>query len=157
MASRTPASVNSGAATGGRGGAEIDRGLRWSRAGGIERAGTDSATRTGATCLVGSGDGIGARRTGRTTVLVWVDRAGVEALTRVTGVLVRVGLAFTRLFCFTEDLFTVAFRAVERALPLTFRCDAAAFNCFPLLGLWPRRNAGDQDVDPGAPLYDLEL
>jgi hypothetical protein len=146
--------VNSGTATGGRGGAEIDRGLRWSRAGGIERAGTASATRAGATCLVGSGDGIGALRTGTTTVLVWVDRAGVEALARVTRALVRVGLAFTRLCCFAVDLFaidlfaidfftvdllTVDLRAVERALPLTFRCDAAAFNCFPLFGLWPRR------------------
>jgi hypothetical protein len=84
-------------------------------------------------------------------VLVWVDRAGVEALARVTRVLVRVGLAFTRLFCFAADLFAVDFRAVERALPLTFRCDAAAFNCFPLLGLWPRRNAGNQERRPGAP------
>jgi hypothetical protein len=127
--------VNSVTATGGRGGAEIDGGRRWSRAGGIERAGTASATRTGATCLVGSGDGIGARRTG-TTVLVWVDRAGVEALARVTRVLVRVSLAFTRLFCLAAaDFFAVGFRAVERTLPLTFRCDAAAFNCFPLLGL----------------------
>jgi hypothetical protein len=108
--------VNSGTATGGRGGAEIDKGLRWSRAGGIERAGTASGTRTGATCLVGSGDGIGARRTGTTTaVLVWVDRAGVEALARVTGVLVRVGLAFKGLFGLAVD-----FRAVERNLPLTF-------------------------------------
>jgi len=139
MASSTPASANSGTATGGRGGAETDRGLRWSRAGGIERAGTASATRTGATCLVGSGDGIGARLTGTTTV-AWVERAGVEALARVTGVLVRVGLAFVRLFCFavdffTVDLFTVDFRAVDRALPVTFWCDAAAFNCFPLFGL----------------------
>jgi len=112
----------------------MDMGLRWSRAGGIERAGTVSATRAGATCLVGNGDGIGALRTGTTTVLVWVERAGVAARARVTGVLVRVGLAFTRLFCFAVDV-----REVERALPLTFRCDAAAFNCFPLFGLWPRR------------------
>jgi len=86
---------------------------------------------------------------GTTRVLVWVDRAGVAALARVTGVLVRVGLPFTRLFgfaldflaidFFTVDFFTVDLRAVERALPLTFRRDAAAFNCFPLLGLWPRR------------------
>ena len=102
MASRTPASVNSGTATGGRGGAGIDKGLRWSRAGGIERAGTASGTRTGATCRVGSGDGIGARRTGTTTaVLAWVDRAGVEALARVTGV--RVGLAFKGLFGLAVD------------------------------------------------------
>jgi hypothetical protein len=136
----------------------MDRGLRWSRAGGIERAGTVSAARAGATCLVGSGDGIGALRTG-TTTLVWVERAGVAARARVTGVLVRVGLAFARLFCFavdffTTDFFTVDLRAVERALPLTFRCDAAAFNCFPLLGLWPRLNAGDQDAYL-APPYDL--
>jgi hypothetical protein len=132
----------------------MDRGLRWSRAGGIERAGTVSAARAGATCLVGSGDGIGALRTGTTTVLVWVERAGVAARARVTGVLVRVGLAFERLFCFAVDFFTVDLRAVERSLPLTFRCDAAAFNCFPLLGLWPRLNAGDQDAYL-APPYDL--
>jgi hypothetical protein len=89
----------------------------------------------GATCLVGSGDGIGARRAGATTDVVWVDRAGVEARARVTGVLllVRVGLAFARLLDLTLDLR--AERAVERDLPLTFRCDAAAFNCFPLFGL----------------------
>jgi len=147
--------VNSGTATGGRGGAEMDKGLRWSRAGGIERAGTVSAARAGATCLVGSGDGIGALRTGTTTVLVWVERAGVAALARVTGVLFRVGLAFTRLFgfaCFAVDFFTVDLRAVERALPETFRCDAAAFNCFPLFGLWPRRTrATRNDL---APPYD---
>src|SRR5512136_790398 len=134
IASRTPASVNSGITTGGRGGAELGNGLRCSREGGIERAGRVSGTRAGATCLVGSGDGIGARRAGATRELGCVDRAGVEALARVTGVLVRVGLAFARLFDFTVDL-----RAVERALLLTFRCDVAAFNCFPLFGLWPRR------------------
>jgi hypothetical protein len=72
---------------------------------------------------------------GATTDVVWVDRAGVEARARVTGVLllVRVGLAFARLLDLTLDLR--AERAVERDLPLTFRCDAAAFNCFPLFGL----------------------
>jgi len=77
-----------------------------------------------------------------------VDRAGVEALARVTTVLVRAGFAFARLFGLaldflaldlTADFLAAAFRAVERVLPLTFRCDAAAFNCFPLFGLWPRR------------------
>jgi hypothetical protein len=111
--------VNSGTATGGRGGAEIDKGFRWSRAGGIERAGTANGTRTGATCRVGSGDGIGARRTGTTTaVLAWVDRAGVEALARVTGV--RAGLDLKGLFGAALDFFAVDFRAVERDLPLTF-------------------------------------
>jgi hypothetical protein len=60
----------------------------------------------GATCLVGSGDGIGARRAGATTDVVWVDRAGVEARARVTGVLllVRAGLAFARPFDLALDL-----------------------------------------------------
>jgi len=52
-------------------------GLRWSRVGGIDRAGSETATRSGATCLVGSGDGIGARRAG---AIPCVERAGVEAL-----------------------------------------------------------------------------
>ncbi len=75
-----------------------------------------------------------------------MDRAGVEALARLTGVLVRVGLDFGRLFDFAVDL-----RAVERALPLTFRCDAAAFNCFPLFGLWPDER-GQPWTLHGAPL-----
>jgi len=69
----------------------------------------------------------------------------------VTRVRVRAGLAVARLFGlaidfaidfavdFALDFVTTDFREVERALPLTFRRDAAAFNCFPLLGLWPRR------------------
>jgi hypothetical protein len=73
---------------------------------------------------------MGARRAGTTAC---VDLAGVVARTRVT-----LGLAFGGRF----DL-TVALRAVVRALPLTFRCDAFAFNCFPLFGLWPRRSAGN--------------
>jgi hypothetical protein len=104
-----------------------ETGRRWSREGGIERAGIVTAMRTGATCRVASGDGIGARRVGTTP---WVERAGVEARTRVTVVLVRLCRAFAGRF----DL-AVALRAVVRALPLTFRCDAAAFNCFPLFGL----------------------
>jgi hypothetical protein len=62
-----------------------------------------------------------------------VDRAGVEARARLTVVRVR-DLAFAGLFA-----FALVLRTVERDLALTFRCDAAAFNCFPLLGLWPRR------------------
>jgi hypothetical protein len=63
-----------------------------------------------------------------------VERAGVVARTRVT-----LGLAFAgRRF----DL-ALALRAMVCALPLTFRCDAFAFNCFPLFGLWPRRSAGN--------------
>jgi len=45
--------------------------------GGIDRAGSETAIRSGAMCLVGSGDGIGARRAG---AIPCVERAGVEAL-----------------------------------------------------------------------------
>jgi hypothetical protein len=43
----------------------------------MDLAGNETATRTGATCFVGSGDGMGARRTGRAPC---VERAGVDAL-----------------------------------------------------------------------------
>jgi hypothetical protein len=112
------------------GGAATVVGRRGSRtAGGIERAGIVTVTRTGATWRVGSGDGIGTRRTGAATACTWVDLAGVDARARTTGVLVREGFAFARLFAFTA----VFLAEVERALPLVFRCDAEAFNCFPLI------------------------
>jgi hypothetical protein len=81
---------------------------------------------------------MGARFT-VTPVPECVARAGVEALARVTGVLVRAGLRFAL------GLET-GFRAVERALPLPLRCDAFAFNCFPLFGLPPNISG-----DPAAP------
>jgi hypothetical protein len=140
--------VNSTTATGGRAGAIVVRGLRWSRPGGIERAGIVNVTLAGATCLRANGDGMGARRAGSTLVPACVERAGVEALARVTGVLVRVGLAFAERFD-----FAVLLRAMVRALPLTFRCDAAAFNCFPLFGLWPRRTWATKGLSV-APPYD---
>jgi hypothetical protein len=106
-------------------------------------------------CLVGNGEGIGARRTGTTAPCV--NRAGVDVLERETVVLRRVffgAFALARLFgafglarlevrlfeClagFAECLagfaaLATGLRDVRRALPLTLRRDAA-FNCFPLL------------------------
>lgn len=97
-----------------------------------------TATRTGATCRVGSGDGIGARRAG--TAAPCVERAGVDARDRETlpRRLVFFGdFAFARLEL--RDFECLAgFAALatgrrdgRRALPLTLRRDAA-FNCFPL-------------------------
>ncbi len=43
-----------------------------------------TAVRTGATCLVGSGEGIGVRRTGTVIAAPWVARWGVAALALVT-------------------------------------------------------------------------
>lgn len=62
-----------------------------------------------------------------------VARAGVEALARVTGVLVLAGLRLAL-------VFEAGFRAMVRALPLPLRCDAFAFNCFPLFGLAPPKS-----------------
>ena len=120
-------------------------GRRWSRAGGIERAGKVTAARTGAMCLVGNGDGIGARRTGTTTPCV--ERAGVDVRERET-VARRVfgAFALARLEVrFLDGLAGFAALATgrrdgRRALPLTLRRDAA-FNCIPLLwirdsGMW---------------------
>ena len=110
--------------------------MRWSRAGGIERAGRVTAARTGATCFVGSGEGIGARLAGAAAPCV--ERAGVDVLERETVVRRRADLgAFA--FARARDLECLAGFAVRatgrrdgrRAFPLTLRCDAA-FNCYPL-------------------------
>jgi len=153
-----------------------------------------SVARAGATCRVGSGDGIGARRRDEgTAFLGWVARAGVDVRARRTGVRLRALFAVTRTFFlaavfafgdleaafFTADFlaagffetgflavvllacglpalpFTVRFattsvtraradlfatflRVVERTAPVVLLRDVAAFNCFPLFGLWPR-------------------
>src|SRR5262245_47185382 len=80
IASITPASAKSGTTRGPRCG--WTAGLRWSRAGGIERAGVTRTGRGGATCFVGRGDGIGSARATRACVL----RAGVVARARLIAV-----------------------------------------------------------------------
>src|SRR5688572_31287741 len=88
MASSTPASVKSGTTRAPRGGTGAS--FRWSRDGGIDRAGVTRTARGGATCFVGSGDGIGSlRRAGAcvASTLTWVLRAGVVARDRVTAAL----------------------------------------------------------------------
>ena len=91
-------------------------------------------------------------------------RAGVDVRARRTGVRVRLVLAVTRavFFLATGRLLLVAVlflcvalrfllfadalrrfgfaarRDVERTEPFVFLRDPAAFNCFPLFGLWPR-------------------
>ena len=103
----------------------------------MERAGSVTAARTGATCFVGSGDGIGARLAG--AAAPWVDRAGVDVLERETVVRRRTDLGAFALVR-TRDLECLAgFAALatgrrdgRRAFPLTLRCDAA-FNCYPLI------------------------
>jgi hypothetical protein len=172
--------------------------------GGIERAGIVTVARTRATCLVGSGEGIGVRRTGTAIAVLepWVARAGVVARARVTVFAERVdaafffpavwrafgladgrafgfvdgrafgladgrafgfvdgrafGLADGRAFGFLVDgrAFGLADgrafgfvdgRALERDLPLTLLRDAAAFNCFPLLGLTTPRDGVSRPV-----------
>src|SRR5262245_32341096 len=94
MASRTPASANSGMTSGPRAGIPFAAGAVDSffcrPRGGIERDGTWTAGRACATCLVGSGDGIGTSllgrglRTGTCTVEAFVARAGVVARARLT-------------------------------------------------------------------------
>src|SRR5512133_2196718 len=125
MASRTPASVNSGIVTAGRGGADATTGAgrRCSlAAGGIERAGSITAARAGATCLVGRGDGIGVRRTGIEGDAPCVARAGVVARARVTSPFDSFASAVLRGFG-----LLLLWRDVVRALLLTLLCDAAAF------------------------------
>src|SRR5687767_12912411 len=95
MASRTPASVKSGTTRAPRGGTGAS--LRWSRLGGIERAGVTRTARGGATCRVGSGEGTGSlRRAGAwlARTLAWVLRAGVVARERVTDFEVREAAGF---------------------------------------------------------------
>src|SRR5687767_14622884 len=85
IASSTPASVKSGTTSAPRGGTGAS--LRWSRVGGIERAGLTTAGRGGATCLVGIGDGTGSatrRALAAPRMLACVLRAGVVARERVT-------------------------------------------------------------------------
>jgi hypothetical protein len=77
-----------------------------------------------------------------------VARAGVEALARVTGVLVLAGLPLAL-------GFEAGFRAMVRALPLPLRCDAFAFNCFPLFGL-PAEHLGRPGCS-GSPFYSTRL
>ena len=173
--------------------------------GGIERAGTTSVVRSGATCRVGMGDGIGARlrRAAGTAFEGCVARAGVDVRARRTGVRLRAGLVdfvVTRtplltsllglallffvvparallvlallgavLALFLLDLlFTTRFaaeravaprtaafvaflRVVERTAPVVFLLDTAAFNCFPLFGLWPRPSSRTPRNFPGPP------
>ena len=77
MARSTPASVNSGVTTTTGFGATTPGTMRRCSlaAGGIERAGIITAARTGATCLVGSGEGIGVRRTG---TAIAADRGSLD-------------------------------------------------------------------------------
>jgi hypothetical protein len=176
---------------------------RWSFVGGIERAFRATVPRSGATCLVGSGDGIRGRRLATGAALGWVALAGVEVRARLIGVrafvvarletravfldvtarfllatlrfllvvgrlrlvAVRVLLVAVRFLVFTvrflldaERLaalrvlgFAVVLRAVERTEPLVFFRDAAAFNCFPLFGLWPRPSSRTPRNFPGPP------
>jgi hypothetical protein len=123
----------------------------------------------GATCFVGNGDGIGARRTGTTAPCV--NRAGVDVLERETVVLRRVffgAFALARLFgafalarlelrlfeCLAGfAALATGLRDVRRALPLTLRRDAA-FNCFPLLWI---RDSGMWGRPPGQPRCDGDI
>jgi hypothetical protein len=119
-------------------------------------------------CLVGRGDGIGARRSGTTAPCV--ERAGVEVLERETVVLRRVffgAFALARLFGafalarlelrfeFRAGFATLAtgLRDDRRALPLTLRRDAA-FNCFPLLWF---RTPVCRATAPGQPRFDGDI
>jgi hypothetical protein len=182
-------------------------------AGGIERAGTTSVARSGATCLVGSGDGIGARRMAAGAALGWVARAGVDVRARRTGVRLRALFAVARTFFLTAfsakgflaagffdavllafvllafvllafvllafvllafvllalpfavrfattsvtavrvDLLAAFLRVVGRTAPVVFFRDAAAFNCFPLFGLWPRPSSRTPRNFPGPPYF----
>jgi hypothetical protein len=138
----------------------------------MERAGTVSAARSGATCLVGRGDGMGVRRLAG-AAFGWVARAGFDVRARRTGVRLR---AVLDVFASARDAFLLAdvlvawtfffngrFEAlrdddraallprVERTDPCVFFRDAAAFNCFPLFGLWPRRSSRTPRNSPGPP------
>jgi hypothetical protein len=47
--------------------------------------------------------------------------------------------------------FAAVLRAEERTEPLVFFRDTAAFNCFPLFGLWPRPSSRTPRNSPGPP------
>jgi hypothetical protein len=55
---------------------------------------------------------------------------------------VRFLLAAVRFAAARDAGFAAVLRVVERTEPFVFLRDAAAFNCFPLFGLWPRPRAG---------------
>jgi len=138
--------------------------LRWSREGGIDRAGITTVGRLGATCRVESGEGMGGRRTSG-AVDACVERAGLNVRARLTAV--RPFEALTAFFfAFRVGLGRVRFalrltgrtrraagrpelvRALARTLPVVFLLDDAAFNCFPLFGLWLRLEQKAQEA-PG--------
>jgi hypothetical protein len=146
----------------------------------MERAGTARVVRSGATCFVGRGDGMGGRRL-LGTDRVWVERAGVEVRARRTGVRLRAVLevlAVAREVFLVAAFFLTVFaadwafplverfealrdddraavaRRVERTEPFVFFRDAAAFNCFPLFGLWSRRLSRTPRKSPGPPFKE---
>jgi hypothetical protein len=51
-----------------------------------------------------------------------------------------------------EDLLAAFLRVVERTAPVVFLRDAAAFNCFPLFGLWSRPSSRTPRRLPGSAL-----
>jgi len=116
----------------------VDRGRRWPFVGGIERAGTTSVALSGATCRVGSGDGIGARLrlAAGTAFLGWVARAGVDVRARRTGVRLRVVFAVVRMLL--TGLLVVlrfAFALLAVAFAFAFVRLGAAVLAFFLLAL----------------------
>ncbi len=97
-----------------------------------------TAVRTVATCLVGSGDGMGVRRAGIAIAMPepCVARAGVVARDRVTVFAERTALGrLAFLLAVWRAFGFLAGRALERGLLFLLVRDAAAFNCFPFLGL----------------------
>jgi hypothetical protein len=48
----------------------------------------------------------------------------------------------------------VVLRLGERTAPVVFLRDAAAFNCFPLFGLWPRPSSRTPRNVPGPPYIE---
>ena len=51
------------------------------------------------------------------------------------------------------DLLAAFLRVVERTAPVVFLRDAAAFNCFPLFGLWSRPSSRTPRSYPGPPYF----
>jgi len=112
-------------------------------------------------CLVGSGDGIGARRTGTTAPCV--ERAGVDVRERETlvlrfelfGALALARLEVRLLECLAGfAALAIGLRDERRALPLTLRRDAA-FNCFPLLWMRDSGTWGDRSANPAATVTEV--